>query len=64
MSLESQIETAAGKAKRLKSGDEEREAHSLGDLIKADEHLSAKNATSNSNRRGIVINKLRPPGSI
>ena len=61
--LSNQIETAAGKAKRLKSGNNEREAHSLKEMIEADRHLQNGSANTESNRRGLIITKFRPPGS-
>ncbi|MBR9802966.1 hypothetical protein GYB59_15305 [bacterium] len=63
MALDEQIQNAAAKAKRLKSGDEERESHSLKEMIEADKYLEGKEAVTGNGRK-ICINKLRPPGSV
>jgi len=36
---------------------------SIPDQIAADNHLASKSAVANTRRRGLVITKLRPPGS-
>ena len=61
--LSDQITTDAAKAKRLKAGDNEKENRPLSELIAADKYLSSQSAASGS-RRGLILNKLRPPGSI
>jgi hypothetical protein len=38
------------------------EQHALSDLIEADKYLSAKKATQ-SKQRGLIFNKLVPPGA-
>lgn len=58
------VETAATKAKRLKSDQYERESHSLKDLIEADKYVDSQAAVAGTKRRGLIITKLRPPGSI
>lgn len=58
------IDTAAASAKRLKSRDNEREAHSLREMIEADQYIASQDAIANTSRRGIILTKLRPPGSI
>lgn len=58
------VETAASKAKRLKSGDGEKESHSLKELIEADRYVDGQAAVSGTKRRGLVLTKLRPPGAI
>ena len=61
--LSDEIEDAAGKGKKLKHGERERESHSLPDLIEADKYLQNKDAVTGNSRK-IVINKLRPPGTV
>jgi len=63
MAIEDEIETAATKAKRLKSGDQERESRTLKEMIEADKYLDNKDAVTGNGRK-IIINKMRPPGSI
>lgn len=58
------VETAASQAKRLKSGNNEREARTIDELIKADQYTQGNTALDGTTRRGLVIAKLRPPGSI
>lgn len=62
--LSSDITTAAGEAKRLKHGDKEKESRSLSELIEADRYLSDQGNVTASNRRGLVLTKLRPGGGI
>ena len=61
--IKDQIETDALTAKRLKSGGMESEKRPIRELIDADQHVSGQNANTSENRRGLVITKLRPPGS-
>lgn len=61
--IKTQIETDAKTAKRLKSGQMESEKRSISEMIEADQYLDSKNANTASNRRGLIITKLRPPGS-
>lgn len=58
------IQSAAAKAKRLKSRYEERESHSLADLMAADRYLANQQALTEANRFGLVLNQLKPVGSI
>lgn len=62
--LSNQIETDAAKAKKLKSGDFEKENRPLAELIEADRYLAEQAAVTAANRRGVILTKLRPPGSI
>lgn len=62
--LSSQIETDAARAKRMKSGQMEKENRDLSELIEADQYLANQSANTSANRRGLVITKLRPPGSV
>jgi len=62
--IKNQIETDALKSKRMKSGQMEVEKRSIDELIKADQYTSAQDANTESNRRGIILTKFRPPGSI
>ena len=61
--IKDQIESDALKAKRVKSGQMESEKRPIRELIEADQYTSAQNANTAANRRGLVITKLRPPGS-
>ena len=61
--IKDQIETDALTAKRLKSGNMESEKRPIKELIEADQYVSSQNANTSANRRGLVITKLRPPGS-
>lgn len=63
MALKDDITTAASNAKRLKLKDKEREAHSLKDMIAADQYVSNQDAIAGTKRRGLIITKLRPPGT-
>jgi hypothetical protein len=58
------VETAASQAKRLKSGDNEKESRTIDELIKADQYVQNNSAVAGTSRRGLLITKLRPPGSI
>ena len=40
------------------------EQQPLGDVIETDRYLKSNAATSGTTRRGLVITKLRPPGSV
>lgn len=62
MALKDDINTAASAGKRLKSGQQERESHSLKEMIEADRYLANRDLVT-GNARKIVINKLRPPGT-
>lgn len=62
--IKTQIETDALTAKRMKSGQMESEKRSISELIEADQYTSAQDANTESNRRGIILTKFRPPGSI
>jgi hypothetical protein len=61
--IKTQIETDALTHKRLKTGQMESEKRPIKELIEADQYVSAQNANTSSNRRGLIITKLRPPGS-
>jgi hypothetical protein len=52
------------KPKRMRAGDKEVDQHSLKDQIELDRHLAANQAVTPANRMGLMISKLRPPGSI
>jgi len=54
---------AASGPKRVKGDAGEVEAHSLDDLIKADQYQRAKDAAS-SPHRGLRFTKLQPPGAV
>lgn len=63
MALEDDIATAAAKAKKVKAGDQERESHTLKEMIDADKYLEGKGVVTGNSRK-IIINKMRPPGSV
>lgn len=61
--LSDTIETAATDGiKRSKNAAEEVEAHSLPDLIAADEHLKANEAVAGT-KRGLNFMRFKPPGT-
>jgi hypothetical protein len=61
--LDQTIEEAAKNPKAVAVDGTRVDAQSVDDLIKADQHLSGKDAVRNSPRRGLRFNKLVPPGS-
>lgn len=63
MALSDDITTAAGTPKRSQFGDMSQENRSLDELIKADEYLEQKRSVTGNGRK-LIINKLRPPGSV
>jgi hypothetical protein len=57
-------ETASG-PKRVRTDAGEVESQDVADMIEADKYLSAKAASTGTNkRRGLRFNKLLPPGTI
>lgn len=62
MSLADDLSTKANAAKRLKNGNQEREAHSLADQIAAAKFEAANNAVSSG--KGFRIQKLKPGGTV
>lgn len=58
-----ELQQLATKAKRLKSGDDEREAHPLSELIEADKHIANQGAR-NKTSLPIRFQKTRPPGAV
>lgn len=63
MALSDDIKTAATTAKRLKTRDEEVEKRSIAEMIAADKYASEAAAVAGTKRRGLIITKMRPPGS-
>lgn len=64
--LESAITTAAGQALRLRSRNNERQGHSLRDLIEADKYLSAIDVVAEQpgDRVKAMFFRLKPPGTV
>ena len=62
MSLADDIAANAAKARRMKSGTEEREAHSIKDQIDAARFEAAQNALSGGGQ-GFRLQKIRPGGT-
>lgn len=58
-----EIEQSAVNPKKATIGGETLEAHPLGDLIEADQHVQAKKAAK-SKMRGLNLKKISHPGGI
>lgn len=63
MALSDDLPAKAAAAKRLKNGNQEREAHSLADQIAAAKFEAANNAVS-SGGTGFRLTKLKPGGTV
>lgn len=64
MSLADDIATNAAKAKRLKNGNQEREAHSLADQIEAAKFEASQSAVTGSDTgQGFRLQKFRAGGT-
>lgn len=61
--LSQQIEDAAKSPKRAQDDAGSVEARSIDELIKAEEHLSGKDAASKKHR-GLRITLMTPPGAV
>lgn len=55
-------EAATDPTKRVRVGNQEVERHSIKEQIEADKYLGAKTAAA-SDYRGLVFNKISPPGA-
>ena len=62
MSLADDIAANAAKARRMKSGTEERESHPLKDQIEAARFEASQNALANGGQ-GFRLQKIRPGGT-
>lgn len=63
MALADDLPTNASQAKRLKNGNQEREAHSLKDQLEVAKFEAANDAVK-SGGTGFRLNKLKPGGTV
>ncbi len=57
------VDTAAGKAKKIVSDGQVVERHDLKDLMDADDRTSSTDAVK-AKGRGLIFTKTKPPGTI
>ena len=61
--LSSTIESTATGPKSVSVDGTKVDAQSIDDLVKADQHLAAKDGAASTRHRGIRFSKLTPPGT-
>jgi hypothetical protein len=61
--LTDQIEDAAASPKKVTGDAGSVEAHSLDELVKADQYLASK-AAAQSSGRGLLLSQFKPPGTV
>lgn len=62
--LSDQIATDATKYKTVKKDGLELTRHSLKEQMEIEQNAASNTANTAANRRGVVITKMRPPGSV